>query len=160
MTDAALLASDADRAAIPPGDWLLLGAALAASAGLVWLVSGEPVVAAGFAAGVLAFAAVGRVVLRPRAAAAPAGLALPDWSVTQAAIDRPDAAVAVTDRAGRLVCANARFEQWFGTGAAPPRLPLDGASLERLDRAARAAWRDGEASADGLEGGAGPAGGS
>ena len=157
MSEAALLASDrAEDAAIPATDWALLGAALAFTAVLIGLVSGELLVAAGYAAGVLAFAAAGRIVLRPRAAAAALDLAAPDWSVTQAAIDRPDAAVAITDRAGRLVCANAKFEAWFGGSVAPPRLPLEASARERLERAARGAWRDGEASADGLDSESGP----
>ena len=157
MSEAALLASDRDKdPAIPTTDWVLLGAALAFTAVLIGLVSGEPLVAAGYAAGVIAFAVAGRIVMRPRAATAPVELAAPDWSVTQAAIDRPDAAVAITDRAGRLVCANPKFEAWFGAQAAPPRLPLEPTARERLERAARGAWRDGEAAADGLEGEAGP----
>ncbi|MGB3796082.1 MAG: response regulator [Alteraurantiacibacter sp.] len=68
---------------------------------------------------------------------------LPDWSVTVAAIARADMAVAITDRANRLVCANATFELWFGSSNAPPRLPVDGSSAEKLTRLARAAWRDG-----------------
>ena len=152
MSEAMLLATDrADSSAIPSTDWVLLGAALAFTAVLIGLVSGEPLVAAAYAAGVIAFAAAGRIVMRPRAATVAAELAAPDWSVTQTAIDRPDAAVAVTDRAGRLVCANTKFEAWFGASTAPPRLPLEATARERLERAARGAWRDGEASADGLE---------
>lgn len=156
MSDSASIAGERDEApAIPPTDWVLLGAGLAFTAVLIGLVSGEPLVAAGYAAGVLAFAAAGRMLMRPRVAATTIELAAPDWSVTQAAIDRPDAAVAITDRAGRLVCANPRFESWFGVATAPPRLPLEDTARERLERAARGAWRDGEAMADGLEGEAG-----
>jgi len=68
----------------------------------------------------------------------------PDWSVTVAAIERADQAVAITDRANRLVCANATFELWFGSSNAPPRMPVDGTSVEKLTRLARAAWRDGQ----------------
>ena len=143
MSDAALLATDrAENPAIPPTDWVLLGAALAFTAILIGLVSGEPLVAAAYSAGVIVFAAAGRIVMRPRAATVAVDLAAPDWSVTQAAIDRPDAAVAITDRAGRLVCANAKFEAWFGASAAPPRLPLETAARERLERAARGALRE------------------
>ncbi|MFC4295696.1 response regulator [Novosphingobium tardum] len=152
MTEVATLMAEQDAQRTQPTDLLILAAALVASAVLVWLASGEPLVAAGYGAGVLAFAALGRILLRPRSVGGTAEFAQPDWSVTNAAIDRPDAAVAITDRAGRLVCANRLFEEWFGMSSAPPRLPLDDAAVERLDRAARAAWRDGEASADGLEG--------
>lgn len=72
----------------------------------------------------------------------------PDWSVTVSAIERADQAVAITDRANRLVCANATFELWFGSNNAPPRLPVDGASVEKLTRLARAAWRDGVGHSD------------
>ncbi|APE28403.1 response regulator [Aurantiacibacter gangjinensis] len=68
-----------------------------------------------------------------------------DWSVTVAAIERTDLAIAVTDRANRLVCANAAFELWFGSSNAPPRLPVDGTSADQLIRMARAVWRDGNA---------------
>ena len=149
------LAAESDDSRAPAGDWALLGGALLGSAALVWFVSGQPLVAAAYAGGVFAFGGIGRVLFRTRAPEPVAEFAQPDWSVTQAAIERPDAAVSVTDRAGRLVCANTRHQEWFGVASAPPRLALDAASIERLDRAARAAWRDGEASADGLEGGAG-----
>ena len=155
MSEPVLAGVDAGMPAAPPADWALLGGALLGSAALVWFVSGQPLVAAAYAGGVFALGGVARIALRTRAPAPVAEFAQPDWSVTQAAIERPDAAVAVTDRAGRLVCANARHQEWFGVASAPPRLALDAASVERLDRAARAAWRDGEAIADGLEGGAG-----
>ncbi|MFX9023806.1 hypothetical protein ABTN14_19480, partial [Acinetobacter baumannii] len=67
----------------------------------------------------------------------------PDWSVTNAALEQDEAAVAIIDRAGRLVCANARFAEWLGPGAAPPRLPLDPRDADRAEQGARAAWRDG-----------------
>src|SRR5262249_20070632 len=59
--------------------------------------------------------------------------------------------VAITDRAGRLVCANRCFADAFGATHAPPRLPVDEASGERLSRAARAAWRDGKGRSDLVE---------
>ncbi len=133
-------------------DWLLIGAGLAASLALLWFATGQALVVLGFGGGVLALGGLARnIALRdpPRLAAE---YALPDWSVTVAAIERPDTAVAITDRAGRLVCANARYEEWFGTAHAPPRLPVDNPSLERLVRAARSGWRDGQGSADLIEG--------
>ena len=134
------------------GDLAALGLALAVSAGLVWLATREPGAVAGFVGGLLALAALGWA-LRGRGAAAPAEAeyALPDWSVTVAAIDRDDLAIAITDRAGRLVCANPRYEAWFGAGSAPPRLPVDNPSLERLAKAARSGWRDGQGAADMIE---------
>jgi len=57
----------------------------------------------------------------------------------------------VTDRAGRLVCANPLYEKWFTADHAPPRLPVDNISLERLAKAGRAAWRDGKGWVDVIE---------
>jgi two-component system cell cycle sensor histidine kinase/response regulator CckA len=131
-------------------DWLPIVAGILISLAMVWLVAREPLVLAGYAAGLFALGGAAHVFTRRAPAPGPVALAEPDWSVTVAAIERGDAAVAVTDRAGRLVCANARYEQWFGAGHAPPRLPVDAASLERLARAARDAWRDGNGSADPL----------
>ena len=102
-----------------PADWALFALALAVSVAVVWMVSGEPLVVVGFAAGAIllggiAWAAAGRTPppVEP-------GLALPDWSVTVAAIDHGDAAIAVTDRAGRLTCANPLYER--GSARAMPR---------------------------------------
>ncbi|HVJ01951.1 MAG TPA: response regulator, partial [Sphingomonas sp.] len=62
-----------------------------------------------------------------------------------------DDALAVTDRAGRLVCANARFEALFAGWPTPPNLPVSEAAVIELGAAARAAWRDGEARLDDVE---------
>ena len=132
-------------------DWLALVAAFAASLAVLWLVTREPVVTAAFGGGVIVLGVLARSFMLRRPPQMPQQFALPDWSVTVAAIELPDVGIAITDRAGRLVCANACYEAWFGTGHAPPRLPVDAASLERAARAARAAWRDGGGGADLLE---------
>lgn len=147
----ARVASDSEAQAAaraPLRDWLVLGGAVAASTGLLWGVSGQALIAGGFVAGAGVIAAALRLVSRPAKAEAAAEFAIPDWSVTNAAIERTDTGIAITDRAGRLVCANALMSQWFGVSAAPPRLPLDKPSIEALDGAMRAAWRDGSASVD------------
>jgi two-component system, cell cycle sensor histidine kinase and response regulator CckA len=126
-----------------PGDYAVVGLALAASVALVWLVTSDTVLASIYAAAVLALGTAVFFVTRRAPDAAEEEFASPDWSVTVAAIERPDTAVAVTDRAGRLVCANSRFEAWFGAGSAPPRIPVDDASRERLNDAVRLAYRDG-----------------
>ncbi len=132
-------------------DWLLVGGALVASLMLLWFVTHEPLVVAGFGGGLIALGALARTIALRRAPQQDAAAALPDWSVTVAAIDQPGTAIAIIDRAGRLVCANASYEAWFGAAYAPPRLPVDEASLERLASAARSAWRDGRGSAEPLE---------
>ncbi len=130
--------------------WVSVG--VAGSVAAVWLAGGGLLGTMAFAAGVLVLAAAAWIFTRRSSDPAQAEWAIPDWSVTVAAIDRPDCAIVVTDRAGRLTCANPTFEAWFGTGFAPPRLPVDAASLERLARAARSGWRDGTGRADLIEG--------
>ncbi|WP_423142117.1 response regulator [Parablastomonas sp. CN1-191] len=137
-------------AALLRRDWLIVAGAAVLSIAIVALASGSPLVSAAFAGSLLVFGALARTIWRGKIAETPALEVVPDWSVTVAAIDRPDAAVAVADRAGRLVCANARFEEWFGLANAPPRLPVEPDSLDRLARAARAGWRDGAGHAPGL----------
>ncbi|MCW1402216.1 response regulator [Novosphingobium sp. MW5] len=128
--------------------------AVALSLGLVWYATGSIPALAGFGGGVIALGGVGYLLTRREAPENKSEFAMPDWSVTVAAIARPDAGMCITDRAGRLTCANALYESWFGTGQSPPKLDVDGASLERLTKAARAAWRDGQGQAELVESGA------
>ena len=146
------MSAAASRPGAAATDRLVLGAALLASLAIVWLATRQPVIVAAFAAGMIGLGAA-VWMLRPKEAQREAEYALPDWSVTVAAIDRGDCGVAITDRAGRLVCANPTYEQWFTASHAPPRLPVDNASLERLAKAARAGWRDGAGRADLVEAG-------
>ena len=138
-----------------PIERVVLGAALLASAALVWVVTGQWLAVVAFAAGLIGLGGIAWFITRQVPASTTPEFALPDWSVTVAAIDRADAAIAVTDRAGRLVCANPLYEKWFTAQQAPPRLAVDNASLERLAKAGRAAWRDGRGTADLVEGGEG-----
>lgn len=149
--------ASADSDAVPPAtqtvpvrDWLTLGGAVAASAAAIWGISGQPLLAAGFVGGVGVIGALLRLAVRPGQVADEPDFAIPDWTVTSAAIGRDDMGIAITDRAGRLVCANALMGEWFGIAAAPPRLPLERGSVDLLEAATRAAWRDGSATADGL----------
>jgi two-component system cell cycle sensor histidine kinase/response regulator CckA len=133
------------------GDWVLVALALLASAAALWFGFGDLLVTGAFVAGLVVLGALAFVLLRRRAAPQETHLAMPDWSVTVAAIERRDLAVAITDRAGRLVCANARFGEWFGDNRAPAQIEMDDPSTERLERAVRSAWRDGEARIDLIE---------
>ena len=134
----------------PARDFALVVLALVASAVLLWLVSGQLLLGAAFLAATVALGTIAFVLVRrPPAEQAPV-FASPDWSVTYAAIEREDMAVAITDRAGRLVCANSRFTDWFGAKAAPPRLPLDAGSSAALEDAGRCAWRDGQGRVEAL----------
>ena len=123
----------------------LLASALVGSMIAMALATGRSGVTLGFAAGVMGLGAVLWLALRREPGAAEGGFASPDWSVTVAAIDRSDCALAITDRAGRLVCANALYQAAFGVAEAPPRVELAEAAQDRLAQAARLAWRDGAA---------------
>ena len=62
-----------------------------------------------------------------------------DWSLTSAAMENRGRAVAIIDRANRMVCANSTYERWFEGDAAPYELPFEPASLEAVNAAARSA---------------------
>lgn len=119
-------------------------AAVVASVAAIWLITGSLVVALAYAGGLGVLGFIAYAAAKRRGAPAAADDGVPDWSVTVAAIEQPGVAIAITDRANRLVCANAAYELWFGSSHAPPRLPVDPASAELLARAARAAWREGD----------------
>lgn len=72
-------------------------------------------------------------------------LSVPDWSITYAATQMSNAAIAISDRAGRLVCANDHYTIAFPGLKAPPDLGVDDANRALLVAAGRAAWRDGSA---------------
>ena len=147
------LADDASSASEAPPVQLLgaLGAGLVASAGILYFATGSGLVALAFvlAAGVL----LGGVLLLDRLRGAPLreGPPAADWSVTVAAIERAGEAIAITDRANRMVCANVFFLDSFGANAAPPALPFARAGLEAVTLLARNAWRDGSGTLENVE---------
>ena len=128
-----------------------LAAATAFSALILWLVTQNLVLVGGLLAGMVAFWAVADFLRRNRSPDVVAAALPPDWSVTRAVADQDEAAVAITDRAGRLLCANDRFTKSFDGLRAPPDLGLDEASHELLMRAGRAGWRDGSTTVDGVK---------
>ncbi|MFA7594977.1 MAG: response regulator [Novosphingobium sp.] len=125
---------------------MAVGGALLASLVLLWLVTGQPLVVAAYGGGLLSLAALVAVLSHRRSAPLSQEFPLPDWSVTVAAIEGDGAAVVITDRANRMVCANSAFSEAFGLDYAPPLLKLAAGYAERLERAGRAAWRDGTGS--------------
>lgn len=137
-----------------PWEWLALGAAAAGSAGLLLWASGSAALAAGFFAG-LCLLVVAAIPLRRLLVGTPSEAATtPDWTMLREAIDHDDVAIAVTDRAGRLICANDLYASWFGGFVTPPGLPVDASTVEALKGAGRSAWRDGRGSAPDLRVGA------
>ncbi|WP_294214946.1 response regulator [uncultured Sphingomonas sp.] len=131
---------------------LVAGAATVAAAALVlWLV-GSVVAAAGFVAtGIVAAGAV--IAWRMLAPARVAATPTIDWAFTRAVAQASADAVAITDRAGRLVCANDAYEALFEGFPTPPGLPLAGEGVAELGNAGRIAWRDGRGEVRGLRAG-------
>jgi len=138
------------------GELLALALAALASALLILLATGSAAVTLAYAGGLAVLGLAGWMAGRRRDSAEIAAEgAVHDWSVTAAAIEQEGVALAITDRAGRLVCANSAFEQAFGSADAPPRLPLAEPEQERLLQAARTAWRDGASASLALQGAGG-----
>ncbi|MEH3048436.1 ATP-binding protein [Sphingomonas adhaesiva] len=119
-------------------------AALAAGGLILWLV-GDMAVAAGFAAAAILLVAVAIAVMALRPAPVVEPTAEHDWALIRDLAEASADGVAVTDRGGRLVCANDRYEQLFGGFPTPPSIPLAGDGASELAVAGRAAWRDGRA---------------
>ncbi|MEM1194848.1 MAG: response regulator [Pseudomonadota bacterium] len=117
------------------------------SVGLIFTITSNLIVTAVFGSGVVTLLAgvwaFERVSVDPDRAVEPAS----DWSVTVAAIEGEGAAngvaLAITDRANRMVCANSAYLETFGIASAPPQLALARDGLEALSKASREAWRDG-----------------
>ena len=126
------------------------------SVGAVYLVTGDPAMTAVFGFGVMLMLAGVFAFDGWRSAPGEIEVTAPDWSVTVAAIEGEaqgaGTAVAITDRANRLVCANSAYVDAFGVANAPPQLSLPRAGLEALTKAAREAWRDGSVALDTLPG--------
>ncbi|WP_341711291.1 response regulator [Erythrobacter sp.] len=126
---------------------LILGIAFAcvASVGLIWLVGRDSVAAMAYGGALLAILLTLLLMARLRALPEFVELAQPDWTVTAAAIENRRRAIAITDRANRLACANSSYEEWFDGARGPMELPFDAASRDQMIAAAREAWRDGAA---------------
>jgi len=133
---------------------IVLTAALAASAAIVYLATSDILVTLTYALALIVLLLGVIAFDRMRAAPESASDGTHDWSVTVAAIEglgsEAGEAVAITDRANRLVCANSAFIDAFGADSSPPALPLERRALEALTRLAREAWRDGSGRVDDL----------
>ncbi len=120
---------------------LVLG--LLVSGGVLFVLSGEALLAVGYVLAVLLLLMGYALVARTRRDKVDPAALLPDWTVTVAVIEDADEAIAITDRANRLVCANRLYRDSFSDGAAPLALTLENPAREAIARLTREAWRDG-----------------
>ncbi|MFW2852326.1 response regulator [Sphingomonas sp. TX0543] len=132
-------------AGFTPGASFLIavGAGLSAALLVLWLV-GNKVFAAGFGGTAIVFggaAIAWRSLSRPREDR----VSELDLSLVRAVVQTAQDAIAITDRTGRLVCANDRYEAMFGGFPTPPELSLGDSGTSTLIAAGRIAWRDGQA---------------
>lgn len=142
--------------AAPPQRFILpvlVGAALLCAV-IVYLTVRDMALAGGFAATLIGAACLFWLFGKGNLAPSVSAETLPDWSIARAAADCANVAIAVTDRAGKLVCASNLYGEWFPDFPAPPHLPLDRDGAAQLNEAGRAAWRDGDAQCDMLSRGA------
>ncbi|KQM86081.1 histidine kinase [Sphingomonas sp. Leaf23] len=114
-----------------------------AAALILWTIGSVPV-AIGFVAAAIILAGIA-LGLRRWTSDSVAAEPVVDWSLAQTLASVSPHALAVTDRAGRLVCANDRYAALFGGYPTPPGVLGDGVDASALASAARAAWRDGDA---------------
>ena len=121
------------------------GAALLSGLLMLW-ASGTAVFAAAFVAGALMLGAAAWMWSRARPEVVRE--ATVDWLLGHALLEQSDHPVAVTDRAGRLVCANNAYRTVFD-GDHPPAAwwSANGSATEPLVALARTAWQDGRATA-------------
>lgn len=127
---------------------LALAGAITLSLGLLWFVTENLLLVGGAGAAMVGAWGLIDYARRNWPTAAPTQMLPPDWSITHAAAQLSQASIAISDRAGRLVCANDHFTKAFPGLRAPPDLDVDDASREMLVSASRTAWRDGQASVD------------
>ena len=132
-------------------DAVFLGMAFLASSAVVWLVTDTWLALVAYAGGLGVLGLVVWLAARPRSIPVLAEHLQTDWSVTALALEDSTMAVAITDRANRLICANSAYSDRFGNGDAPPVLPVDDSARAALASAARQAWRDGKAKIEALD---------
>ncbi|MES2782660.1 MAG: ATP-binding protein [Pseudomonadota bacterium] len=145
-TEFQMLGGDVETSAKPDARHiaaLLLATAL--SLAILWFASGSVILIGSCGAAIIAAAGLIHYFRGGAPVESAPALSVPDWSITHAATQLSNAAIAISDRAGRLVCANDRFTIAFPGLKGPPDLGVDDASRALLVAASRAAWRDGSA---------------
>ena len=120
----------------------ILGAIIV-SVGLIWLLGGSSLVAFAYGGGIVTIVLTLLLAARLHTEPAVEVAIHPDWSVTGIAIENRRRAIAVTDRANRMTCANTTYGEWFEADVTPFDLPLNDESRKRLLEGARDVWREG-----------------
>jgi two-component system cell cycle sensor histidine kinase/response regulator CckA len=146
-TDLLSLTTEKPRFPVFP---LVLVAALASAALILWQLQ-DPIVAGGFAVGVIAISTLIWYARRLFPPVQMEQVSVPDWTLARTAADASGVAIAVTDRAGRIVCASELYGELFNGYPPPSEINLTAEAHERLEESCRAAWRDGESQASGLQ---------
>ena len=103
-----MIAKDEHPVSTLPPVPLMLGVAAAAavSVALVWLSTPESAVALAYGGALVTVLLMLLVIARLKSPPAEAQIAQTDWSITSAAMENRRRAIAIIDRANRLVCAN------------------------------------------------------
>lgn len=149
-------AAPIDQFRAQPDSWrdhvplVLVGLASLFAAWLLWRATGSlPLFAGCIGAGCLSAAVLHgyRAGQRPRAASSAQEQ---DWTLARAVAESSNEAIAITDRSGRLVCANDNYIEWFGGAVTPPNLVAEAPTIALLAEVGRTAWRDGEAAIAGI----------
>lgn len=128
-----------------------LAAAVSLSVILLWLASHNIILVGGFVAAFIASVSVVKYFHSLSAYSEQASHLPPDWAVTRTVADQSNTAVVICDRAGRMSCANERFEKWFNGLRAPTDLDVGDNERALLVSAGRAAWREGIAIIESLK---------
>ena len=136
------------RRYVPAG---LVALAAIVSGLLVWLPTQSAALTAGFTGVGLLAAATIWALQTQRGTSVQVLAEVSDWTLVRAVADSDNGGIAITDRTGKLVCANDLYCDWFGGAVTPPNLPVEPRTNALLAEAGRMAWRDGEAAVAAFE---------
>lgn len=130
---------------------LVVGGAALLSGLIIWLPTQSAALSGGFVGiGLVAAALLWAISGRRRSDAVPVEEGH-DWSLVRAVADSERRGIAITERTGRLVCANDLYCDWFGGAVTPPGLPVDQRTAALLAEAGKTAWQSGEAAVAAFE---------
>ncbi len=144
-----MLGGDIDQSAgLDVRQLAVLALATLSSLAILWFSTGNIILVGSCAAVIIAAGALIHFFRHAGSVEVTVDVSPPDWSIAHAATQLNDAAIAISDRAGQLVCANDHFTKAFPGLKAPTDLGLDETSQSLMVAAGRAAWRDGSAQID------------